>query len=95
VSHAKFVIVDHELLLPTSANFPTARERRNIEFGLLIHDSALCESVEGAMSSKRGPLCFGGGIGYRNVTSASWERGAFEAGGNAPEPGSCPSSHRS
>jgi phosphatidylserine/phosphatidylglycerophosphate/cardiolipin synthase-like enzyme len=56
VSHAKFVIVHHELLLPTSANFSYSAERRNIEFGLLIHDSALCESVEGAMSSKRGTL---------------------------------------
>lgn len=56
VSHAKFVIVDHEVLLLTSANFSFSAENRNVEFGLLVRDAALCESVESMMASKRGTL---------------------------------------
>lgn len=56
VSHAKFVVIDHELLLLTSANFSYSAENRNIEFGLLVHDSALAESVESTMRSKHGVL---------------------------------------
>lgn len=55
-SHAKFVIIDHEYLLLTSANFSYSAERLNIEFGLLIHDSALAASVESTMASKHGIL---------------------------------------
>jgi phosphatidylserine/phosphatidylglycerophosphate/cardiolipin synthase-like enzyme len=56
VSHAKFIVVDHELLLITSANFSYTAENRNVEFGLLVRDSALAESVEATMTSKHGSL---------------------------------------
>lgn len=56
VSHAKFIIIDHELLLLTSANFSFSAENRNVEFGLLVRDGALAESVESTMTSKHGSL---------------------------------------
>lgn len=56
VSHSKFVIIDHEMLLITSANFSFSAENRNVEFGLLVRDSALAESVESTMRSKHGTL---------------------------------------
>lgn len=56
VSHAKFIVIDHEVLLLTSANFSFSAENRNIEFGLLVRDAALAESVESTMSSKHGSL---------------------------------------
>lgn len=56
VSHAKFIVVDHELLLITSANFSYSAENRNVEFGLLVRDTALAESVEATMTSKHGSL---------------------------------------
>lgn len=56
VSHAKFVIIDHEVLLLTSANFSFSAENRNVEFGVLIRDSALAASVESTMTSKHGKL---------------------------------------
>ncbi len=56
ISHAKFVIVDHAVLLLTSANFSFNAENRNVEFGLLVRDPALVESVEATMTSKHGSL---------------------------------------
>ena len=56
VSHAKFIVVDHELLLITSANFSYSAENRNVEFGILVRDSALATSVEAMMTSKHGSL---------------------------------------
>lgn len=56
VSHTKFIVVDHEVVLLTSANFSYNAENRNIEFGLLIHDSGLAASIESTMASKRGSL---------------------------------------
>jgi hypothetical protein len=56
VSHAKFIVIDHEILLLTSANFSFSAENRNVEFGLLVRDSALAESVEATMTSKHGSL---------------------------------------
>lgn len=56
VSHAKFIIIDHEVLLLTSANFSFSAENHNVEFGLLVRDSALAESVESTMASKHGTL---------------------------------------
>lgn len=56
VSHAKFIVVDHELLLITSANFSYSAENRNVEFGILARDAALATSVEKGMSSKHGSL---------------------------------------
>lgn len=56
VSHAKFVVIDHEILLLTSANFSYSAETRNVEFGLLVRDSAVAESVESTMACKHGTL---------------------------------------
>lgn len=56
VSHAKFIVIDHAMLLLTSANFSFSAENRNIEFGLRIHDPALAESVETTMTMKHGSL---------------------------------------
>ena len=56
VSHAKFIVIDHEVMLLTSANFSFSAENRNIEFGLLVRDSALAESVESTMTTKHGTL---------------------------------------
>lgn len=56
VSHAKFIIIDHAVLLLTSANFSFSAENRNIEFGLRVHDPALAGSVEETMASKHGSL---------------------------------------
>jgi len=56
VSHAKFIVIDHALLLLTSANFSFSAENRNVEFGLLVHDASLAESVESTMTSKHGSL---------------------------------------
>lgn len=56
VSHAKFVIVDHRLLLLTSANFSYSAENRNVELGLLVDNSALATSIERTMASKHGTL---------------------------------------
>ncbi|SHT65302.1 Uncharacterised protein [Mycobacteroides abscessus subsp. abscessus] len=56
VSHAKFIVVDHAIVLLTSANFSYSAENRNVEFGLLIRDSGLASSIESTMASKRGSL---------------------------------------
>jgi phosphatidylserine/phosphatidylglycerophosphate/cardiolipin synthase-like enzyme len=56
ISHTKFIVVDHELVLLTSANFSYNAENRNVEFGLLIHDSALAASIESTMADKHGTL---------------------------------------
>ncbi|WP_370500598.1 DISARM system phospholipase D-like protein DrmC [Mycolicibacterium sp. jd] len=56
VSHTKFIVVDHEMVLLTSANFSFNAENRNIEFGLRILDSGLAASIESTMASKRGSL---------------------------------------
>lgn len=56
VSHTKFVIIDHEILLLTSANFSWSAENRNIEFGLVVQDSGLAASIEATMTSKHGTL---------------------------------------
>ena len=55
-SHAKFIVIDHELVLLTSANFSMAAEQYNIEFGSLIRDAALAESIEYAMTHQHGSL---------------------------------------
>lgn len=56
VSHTKFIVVDHEIVLLTSANFSYSAENRNVEFGLRIRDSGLAKSIEETMASKRGSL---------------------------------------
>ena len=56
VSHTKFIIVDHQLLLLTSANFSYNAENSNVEFGLRISDSGLATAIEKTMVSKHGSL---------------------------------------
>lgn len=56
VSHAKFVVIDHALVLTTSANFSHNAENTNIELGLLLHDTALAESIETTMRAQHGQL---------------------------------------
>jgi phosphatidylserine/phosphatidylglycerophosphate/cardiolipin synthase-like enzyme len=56
VSHTKFIVVDHEIVLLTSADFSYSAENRNVEFGLRIRDSGLAASIESTMASKRGSL---------------------------------------
>lgn len=56
VSHAKFIIIDHAIVLTTSANFSYNAENVNIEFGLLVEDPTLAETIEEQMFSKRGTL---------------------------------------
>jgi phosphatidylserine/phosphatidylglycerophosphate/cardiolipin synthase-like enzyme len=48
-NHAKFLAIDHRFLLVTSANFSLSAERDNVEFGVLIDDDNLTESVEREM----------------------------------------------
>jgi hypothetical protein len=43
--HAKFVLVDREQALITSANFTRAALTKNIEVGLLIKESTLCQQL--------------------------------------------------
>lgn len=56
VSHTKFIVVDREVILLSSANFSYSAENRNVEFGLLIRDSGLAASIESTMAGKRGTL---------------------------------------
>lgn len=56
VSHAKFVVIDHAVVLTTSANFSHNAENTNIELGLLVHDTALAESIEHTMRTQHGQL---------------------------------------
>ena len=48
-SHAKFVAIDHRILVVTSANFSWSAEYGNVEFGVRIDDPNLTESVEREM----------------------------------------------
>lgn len=56
VSHAKFIVIDRELTLLTSANFSYSAEHTNIELGLLVHDSGLAASIEALLRDKHGIL---------------------------------------
>lgn len=56
VSHAKFVVIDHAVLLLTSANFSYSAENNNVELGLRIEDSALATSIETTMTRQHGSL---------------------------------------
>ncbi|MBN9620895.1 MAG: DISARM system phospholipase D-like protein DrmC [Actinobacteria bacterium] len=55
-SHAKFVVIDHRLVLLTSANFSRSAEQYNVELGLLVDDTGLAESIEKTMASKHNTL---------------------------------------
>lgn len=56
VNHAKFVVIDRQLVLLTSANFSGPAENTNIELGLLVQDTALAESIETVMRAHHGVL---------------------------------------
>ncbi|WP_250284032.1 DISARM system phospholipase D-like protein DrmC [Frankia sp. CiP1_Cm_nod2] len=56
VSHAKMIIIDHVIMLTTSANFSYNAENTNIELGLLVHDTAIASSVESTMRAQHGVL---------------------------------------
>jgi phosphatidylserine/phosphatidylglycerophosphate/cardiolipin synthase-like enzyme len=56
VSHAKFIVIDHAVVLTTSANFSGPAENSNIELGLLVHDTVLAETIETTMWSQHGRL---------------------------------------
>jgi len=45
-NHAKFVAVDHQFLVVTSANFSYSAEHRNVELGLRMDSRSLTELVE-------------------------------------------------
>jgi len=55
-NHAKFLAIDHRFLLVTSANFSWSAEQGNVEFGVLIDNGTLTESVEHEMQSVEGSL---------------------------------------
>ena len=44
-NHAKFIALDHQVLIVTSANFSVSAEKYNVEFGLVLRDAALATSV--------------------------------------------------
>jgi hypothetical protein len=45
-NHSKFISIDHRFLLVTSANFSWSAENANLEFGVLVDNRNLAESVE-------------------------------------------------
>lgn len=51
VNHAKFVAVDHQVLLVTSANFSRSAERSNVELGLVLEHPLLTQQVERDMAA--------------------------------------------
>ncbi|MGW0826699.1 DISARM system phospholipase D-like protein DrmC [Streptomyces sp. NPDC002845] len=55
-NHAKFLAIDHHLLLVTSANFSWSAENSNVEFGVVIDNANLTETVEREMREVEGIL---------------------------------------
>lgn len=55
-NHAKFLAIDHHLLLVTSANFSWSAENNNVEFGVLIDNPNLTEAVERELQEAEGAL---------------------------------------
>lgn len=45
-NHAKWIALDHQVLIVTSANFSVSAEKYNVEFGLVVRDAALTQMVE-------------------------------------------------
>ena len=48
-NHAKFLVVDHQILVVTGANLSSSAEERNVELGLRIDDPLLARAVEDQM----------------------------------------------
>ena len=55
-NHAKFLAIDHRFLLVTSANFSWSAEHGNVEFGVLVDNRSLTETVEREMRQAEGLL---------------------------------------
>lgn len=49
-NHAKFLAIDHQFLVVTSANFSKSAEHHNVELGLVVRNPALTQVVETEMS---------------------------------------------
>lgn len=45
-NHAKFIALDHQVLIVTSANFSASAEKYNLEFGLVLREPALAQLVQ-------------------------------------------------
>lgn len=56
VNHAKFLVIDHRFMLVTSANFSKSAEQNNVEFGILLDNPNLAESVEAQMRNVEAAL---------------------------------------
>lgn len=48
-NHAKFVAVDHQFIVVTSANFSMSAEQRNIELGVRLEQPSVVEMIEQQM----------------------------------------------
>ncbi|MDR1386413.1 MAG: DISARM system phospholipase D-like protein DrmC [Propionibacteriaceae bacterium] len=55
-NHAKFIAIDHQFLLVTSANFSKSAEQLNVELGLRIDDPILTQGVENQMRALEADL---------------------------------------
>lgn len=49
-NHAKFIAIDHRLIVVTSANFSGSAETSNVELGLRVEDPALVRGIEKQMA---------------------------------------------
>lgn len=49
-NHAKFLAIDHQFLLVTSANFSKSAEHHNVELGLVVRNPSLAQAIETEMS---------------------------------------------
>ena len=48
-NHAKFVVVDHQIVVVTSANVSRSAEERNVELGLRLDEPLLARAIEDQM----------------------------------------------
>nr|WP_234416024.1 phospholipase D-like domain-containing protein [Actinomyces sp. Z3] len=48
-NHAKFVVVDHQIVVVTSANMSRSAEERNVELGLRLDEPLLARAIEDQM----------------------------------------------
>ncbi|MDR2381858.1 MAG: phospholipase D-like domain-containing protein [Bifidobacteriaceae bacterium] len=48
-NHAKFIAIDHQFLLVTSANFSMIAEHRNVELGIRVDDPIVTRAIEKQM----------------------------------------------
>ncbi|MDR3202569.1 MAG: DISARM system phospholipase D-like protein DrmC [Bifidobacteriaceae bacterium] len=55
-NHAKFIAIDHQFLLVTSANFSKSAEHLNVELGLRIDNPILTQNVERQMRALESAL---------------------------------------